>query len=142
MGSIDTDPASSDIANQRVQAKTYYTQEDDGLTKEWSGNVWMNPPYAQPLIKHFSDAIVEKYNNAEFDQACVLVNNATETAWFQNMLKIADGVCFVSKRIKFLDTRLNPVNTPLQGQAMLYFGDDFDSFKTQLSDIGVVMRHG
>ena len=102
----------------------------------------MNPPYAQPLIKHFSDAIVEKYNNAEFDQACVLVNNATETAWFQNMLKIADGVCFVSKRIKFLDTRLNPVNTPLQGQAMLYFGDDFDSFKTQLSDIGVVMRHG
>ena len=34
MGSIDTDPASSEIANRTVQAATIYTADDDGRTKK------------------------------------------------------------------------------------------------------------
>ena len=32
-----------------VPTDCYYTQEDDGLASEWSGFVWMNPPYSKPL---------------------------------------------------------------------------------------------
>ena|SRR5665647_815629 len=45
MGEIDLDPASTEIANSVVLAKQIYTSADDGLNKNWSGKVWLNPPY-------------------------------------------------------------------------------------------------
>ncbi len=52
MGDIDTDPATSEIANQTVKAKTIFTAENDGRDKQWTGRVWLNPPYAQPPHRH------------------------------------------------------------------------------------------
>ncbi len=38
-----------------VPTDRYFTQAEDGLTSEWDGFVWMNPPFSQPLpwIKKF-----------------------------------------------------------------------------------------
>ena len=47
MGTIDLDPASSEIANKRVMATRYYTKETDGLSQEWHGNIWMNHPFSK-----------------------------------------------------------------------------------------------
>ncbi len=45
MGGIDLDPASSDYANQYVNAEKYYTPVDDALNnQEWFGNVYLFPP--------------------------------------------------------------------------------------------------
>lgn len=79
MGSIDTDPASSEMANRNVKATTFYTEEDDGLKRDWAGNIWLNPPYAQPAIQNFSDKLIEEIKKGNVKQAMVLVNNATET---------------------------------------------------------------
>jgi phage N-6-adenine-methyltransferase len=129
MGSIDTDPASSFIANEIVKATQYFTEEQNGLTKEWKGNVWMNPPYAQPLISQFTNAVTDKFISNEIDQAVILVNNATETKWFQKMLSVASsGICFVKRRIKFLNINGEPVGAPLQGQCIIYFGNKINSF--------------
>jgi len=139
MGSIDTDPASSEVANKTVKAERFFSIDDDGLSDVWRGNVWMNPPYAQPLISDFCNAITTKFLSGEVDQAIVLVNNATETAWFQQMLTAASSVCFPKGRIKFLDEEGNPSGAPLQGQAILYFGTRDETFAYEFGQFGPVL---
>jgi len=105
MGEIHCDPASSKQANETIKAKTYYTKDDNGLKKKWEKTVWMNPPYAQPLITQFSETIVSKYNSGEFNQACILVNNATETVWFQDMLLISTAICYIMSYLTLTKTK-------------------------------------
>lgn len=138
MGKIDVDPASSRIANKLVGADTFYTASDDGLKQPWRGNVWMNPPYAQPLIAQFSEAVSDKFEKREIKRACVLVNNATETAWFQRMLVLASAVCFVKSRVKFLDPAGDPSGMPLQGQAVIYLGENPYRFARGFAGLGHV----
>lgn len=140
MNSIDLDPASSEIANRTVMARYYYSELDNGLEKEWRGNVWLNPPYAQPLISRFSEKLCQSIDDSEIQEAIVLVNNATETTWFQNMLRRATAVCFVDKRIRFLDPDGNP-GAPLQGQAILHFLGDPEKFSDNFGAYGVVVQH-
>jgi ParB family chromosome partitioning protein len=139
MGSIDLDPASSHIANHLVNADAYFTEDDNGLVKEWFGNVWLNPPYSQPAIWYFSDKIVASIPYIK--SAIVMVNNATETRWFQSMAVVADAICLPAKRVRFLDPEGNE-GAPLQGQAVLYFGADADSFCRIFRPYGVVLKHG
>jgi len=141
MGGIDTDPASSEIANRTVNASKIFTAEDDGRAHKWTGRVWMNPPYAQPLISDFAEAVASKFESGEIEQACILVNNATETQWFQRMLSTSTAVCFPKSRIKFIDPDGKPSGAPLQGQAILYMGKNTDEFVRHFSSEGVVLCH-
>lgn len=125
MGSIDLDPASSEIANEVVQAEEYYTAETNGLDKRWSGNVWMNPPYASELIGKFVDKLLEELRN--INQAIVLVNNATETGWFYKLISSSDAVCFPQSRVRFYMPD-GKTGAPLQGQAIIYFGQNIKDF--------------
>ncbi len=47
LGGIDLDPASSELANETVRATEFFTEEDDGLSRQWRGRVWLNPPYGR-----------------------------------------------------------------------------------------------
>lgn len=140
MGQIDLDPASSELANQTVKADMYFTKESNGLDKKWSGAVFCNPPYAQPLMNQFAEKIVKEFSEGNISQAIVLVNNATETRWFQLMARKASAVCFPESRIKFIDRQGNE-GAPLQGQAFLYFGSSTGLFENNFSKFGFVMIH-
>jgi ParB family chromosome partitioning protein len=135
LGSIDCDPASSDKANETVQAETYYTKDNSGLDKEWSGNVWMNPPYSGSLIKKFIDRYADQVTSGSIAAGLVLVNNATETDWFCRLVSVSDAVVFTDRRVKFLDPQGNP-GAPLQGQAILYYGDNVDLFRREFGKYG------
>lgn len=133
MSSIDLDPASNDIAQRVVKADTYYTAETNGLDKEWFGNVWLNPPYASELIGKFIDKLISEREN--YEQAIVLVNNATETEWFSKLISIADAVCFPKSRVKFYMPD-GKTGAPLQGQAVVYIGENKSSFFESFSHLG------
>ena len=139
MGEIDLDPASSEIANQTVKAKIYFTAEDDGLRYSWDGRVWMNPPYSGDLIGKFTEKLTEHFTSGDITDAIVLVNNATETAWFQTMLDCASAICFLRRRVKFIDMEGNPSGAPLQGQAIIYFGNNPLGFHGEFEKFGSVL---
>ena len=136
MGGIDLDPASSEIANHTVKALRFFTADDNGLEQQWKGRVWMNPPYAQPLIAQFIERLIDQYCANAVTEAIVLVNNATDTAWGQALLKSAAGVCFPKARIRFLDPAGNPSGSPLQGQMIAYLGKNRDSFFQEFAGFG------
>jgi phage N-6-adenine-methyltransferase len=135
MGDIDLDPATSELANETVGASNIYTSETNGLESPWFGRVWMNPPYAQPLISNFSDKVAASYASGEVEQAIVLVNNATETGWFQAMAKEASAICFPKKRVRFYNPE-GELGAPLQGQAILYMGGNPEGFHAEFSKHG------
>ena len=137
LGGFDCDPASSEVANRQVKAKKFYSADECGISAtKWGRRVWMNPPYAQPLCDQFCNSLIDRLGRGEVEEACVLVNNATETQWFGKLARSASAVVFLSGRVKFLDHTGQPKNTPLQGQAVLYFGDRFTSFLECFSTLG------
>ena len=137
IGGIDTDPASSEIANRTVGATTFFSKDQDGLAQPWHGRVWLNPPYSQPTIRLFCEAAVGKFQSGEIEQAVVLVNNGTETKWGKTLLDAATAVCFPTGRIRFLDPDGNP-GAPLQGQMIVYLGACPQRFREAFADFGTI----
>jgi hypothetical protein len=70
----------------------------------------------------------------------VLVNNATETGWFQTLANVASAVAFPKGRIRFLDTSGHPGGAPLQGQAVIYCGAHKHDFREAFNRFGMVLN--
>ena len=132
MGGIDLDPASCQAANAIVQADRFYTAEDDGLLHEWSGKIWLNPPFA--LVARF----VEKLLSSDFEQAIVLTNNATETGWMKSLAEKASAMVFHTGRLAFLrhGEEGEEKSKPMQGQVFSYIGPNPDAFLDEFSSYG------
>jgi phage N-6-adenine-methyltransferase len=137
MGEIDLDPASHPIAQETVQAFSYYTAADDGLVQPWHGRVWLNPPYVQPLIAQFAAKMVDEVTARRVTQAIMLTHNYTDTAWFHQAEAAADLICFTRGRIKFVDIDGDDC-APTQGQAFFYYGPHGDRFRDVFSQFGFV----
>ena len=136
LGNIDLDPASCDVANQTVQAGRFYTTDDDGLTQDWSGRIWMNPPYGQPVVSHFCSKLVDEFHNGDVTEAISLTNNATDTQWFRTLAGSASARCDIAGRVRFIGADGNPGQSPLQGQCLLYFGDRTAEFIAVFASLG------
>ena len=139
LGTIDVDPASSPIAQETVKAETFYTAEMDGLSKEWRGNVWMNPPHARQLIGLFADKIIDEYESGRAREAIVLTHNYTDTAWFHKLAKGSDLLCLTRGRIRFVSPE-GKLAVPTQGQAFFYFGENTTRFAEVFREVGKVLR--
>lgn len=141
-GTIDLDPASCPVANRVVGATTFFTKEDDGLSRDWApfGSVFVNPPYGRErgAFSSFVEKIVrEAIAGAKM---IVLVNNGTESKAGQRLLRACDVVCFLSGRVRFLDETGVPKYTPLQGQMVLGMNVDVAQFESVFGRLGVVLR--
>lgn len=139
LGGIDLDPATSELANQKVQAEKFFTQSDNGLEQEWHGRVWLNPPYSQPAISQFSEKLASEWESGRIQSAIALTHNYTDTKWFHRLAKTCRAICFTKGRIGFQNPE-GKTAAPTQGQAFFYFGDAPEEFAEEFSRHGFVVE--
>jgi len=103
MGSIDTDPASCELANRTIQATTYYSKEDSGLAHDWYGNVWLNPPFLKIENKSgialFVNKLVCEYRCGHVSQAVLLATSDCDASWFHQLWDYP--ICFPDHNVYF-----------------------------------------
>lgn len=89
---FDLDPCSPALGIPGAPIKHYYTAEDDGLSKEWFGNVWVNPPFSNP--RPFMERIVQHGTG-------IALVRISQSQWAKDLWNKADGVLLNDKRLKF-----------------------------------------
>lgn len=137
LGAIDLDPATTTKANEVVKAAQIFTKRDNGLVHPWTGRVWLNPPYAQPLIGQFIDKLCAELEAGNVSAAVLLTHNYTDTEWFHRAERDAALLCFTRGRIGFLSPAGERA-APTQGQTFFYFGPDPESFRGQFCQYGFI----
>jgi hypothetical protein len=94
VGPFDLDPCAA-VGQPWRTATVQYTILQDGLSKQWKGFVWCNPPFGP-------DAAVWLARLADHDNGIGLVPARTETRWFvQQVWNRATGILFLHGRPHF-----------------------------------------
>lgn len=94
LGEFDLDPCSP-INRPWNTAKNHYTIENDGLSKQWNGRVWCNPPYGNQTKDWLQKC--KQHGNC-----IVLIFARTETRmFFDHIWNDADALFFFKGRLKF-----------------------------------------
>jgi ParB family chromosome partitioning protein len=139
LGHFDLDPASSAHANEHhVKALNFYTQEDNGLARDWFGRVWMNPPYSQPLITQFCEKLRAEYEAGEVAAAVALTHNYSDTGWFHHLAAVSSALCFTKGRVRF-ESPDGTKASPTQGQTFFYLGDQPRVFVENFARFGLCL---
>lgn len=95
LGPFDLDPCSPGIRRPWDTAADHYSIFDDGLTKPWSGRVWLNPPYGR-------ETGVWLARLADHGNGVALIFARTETTMFvEHVWKRADALLFIEGRLHF-----------------------------------------
>lgn len=94
------DPSASDYNHK---CEKYFTKDDDGLSKSWSGEtVFCNPPYG----RHIGDWVKKAYDESlKGTKIVMLIPARTDTRWFHDYIYRKDNVRveFIRGRLKFVD---------------------------------------
>ena len=89
------DPCST---HENHKCDKYYTQEDNGLAQDWSGEtVFMNPPYGREIGKWIKKAYESSLQGAK---VVCLVPARTDTAWWWDYCTKGE-IEFIRGRLKF-----------------------------------------
>lgn len=83
--------------------KNFYTKENDGLTKDWNGIAWLNPPFGCKSSKMI-DWIKKSYNETQKNSnltVVMLIPARTNCKWFADYIMKAAEVRFIIGRPKF-----------------------------------------
>lgn len=125
LGEFDLDPCSP-INPPWKTANKLYTKQDDGLTKDWFGRVWCNPPYG----KH-TKVWLEKL--ADHGSGTALIFARTETKMFFDFVwNRASAILFLKKRLNFHYVDGTRSNAPAPAPSVLisYGASDAEKLKT------------
>lgn len=137
LGRIDLDPASCEVANNVVKARSIYTVREDGLKQPWQGRVFVNPPYSGKLISRFIEKLVAHVRDGSVSEAIIVVNAMVEVRWFRTLADASAAICFPAGRVKFWKPGKKTQSAPI-GTAIVYCGSRPKRFHRAFHRIGHV----
>lgn len=86
--------------HENKKCSTYYTKEDDGLTKDWRGHtVFVNPPYGGHTREWLEKAYSESLNGNII--VCLIVSSTDRSYWHDLIFPFASEIRFIRGRLKF-----------------------------------------
>jgi hypothetical protein len=114
---FDLDPCSP-INRPWDTASKHYTVEDDGLSKDWDGRVWCNPPYGTETKKWLQRL-------ADHGNGIALIFSRTETGtFFPHVWMRADSVFFFKGRLCFSDVQGNQSGSAGAPSCLIAYGKE------------------
>lgn len=122
LGDFDLDPCSP-VNRPWPTAAQHYTVQDDGLTQEWRGRVWLNPPFGREAVKWLR-------RMRDHGNGIALIPARTETAMFyETVWGHASGVLFIKSRPHFhyVDGRRATFNSGAPICLVAYGGPNLDA---------------
>lgn len=94
LGPFDLDPCAADPRPWDC-ARRNLTAADDGLAHDWTGRVWLNPPFDRREVARWIERL------ACHGDGIALLHARTETTWFRPVWSRADGILFLARRLHF-----------------------------------------
>lgn len=117
LGHFDLDPCAAECPLWYT-AGTMWNRHDDGLSKQWFGRVWLNPPYSRPLVEEFLRRMAEHGNGI------ALMFNRCDSKMFQKyVFDAADGIMFLKQRIRFYRPDGTRGDSPGCGSVLIAYGE-------------------
>ena len=104
-----------------AKCSSYYTKDDDGLSKDWSGHtVFMNPPYGRKQ----KDWIEKAFQEGEKTGTTVvaLVPARTDTKAWHNYCMKATEIRFIKGRLKFGQGASKTNSAPFPSAVVVFSG--------------------
>lgn len=83
---------------ENAKCEKYFTPEDDGLSQDWEGIVWCNPPYCRQTGKWVKKAYEESQNGAT---VVMLLPCRPDVSWFHDYILGKAEIRFIRGRLKF-----------------------------------------
>lgn len=133
-GVIDLDPASHVMANQLVQARRFFTRDQNGLIQPWAGHVYLNPPFS--AWPEWVQKVLAEVSGGAVDAIVMLGATRTLTArYFEPLLRRSDAMCIISGRTPFWGMATDS-DSPTDGHFLLYIGGDTERFRCSVAALG------
>jgi site-specific DNA-methyltransferase (adenine-specific) len=85
-------------SKETAKCSSYYTIEDDGLSKDWKGTVFMNPPYGRGIINWIKKA---KEESDKGSTVVCLIPARTDTKWWHTYCMKSAEIRLLTKRLTF-----------------------------------------
>lgn len=136
MGGIDLDPASSAAANERVKATNYYTERDDGLTRQWHGRVWLNHPFTRVGNPLWIRKLITEFLAERCTAFCCITYACTSEAWFEPLHHSAQ--CYLIPRTNYYLPDGSLKRGVTKGSVVSYSGVDREKFARVFKKLGAV----
>lgn len=115
LGEFDLDPCAP-MHPLWQTARVMISKEQDGLSVDWEGRVWLNPPYQQKLITQFMQRM-----GAQWKGIALVFAKIDSRMFRDHIFPNCDSICLLRKRIRFYNEFGERPSSPNNGNMLIAY---------------------